>query len=234
MSSITSTSSYGTSMNYLNASRTLRPQRPSAEQMAAGLFSKLDTSNKGYIEQSDFETALSGMSSSTGSLASASEIFSQLDSDADGKVTQSEMTSGLQTLANSLDDQFNQIRVQGGMPPPPPPQNDDGFTEDELTEQLSEIGNSDSARASLLNKIVENFDEADTDGDGKVSFQEAMAYDQSTSSASTTASPSQNSTADGTNDRIFRQIMALVRAYGAPDSTGDVSTMLSTLISTSA
>ena len=79
-------------------------------------------------------------------------------------------------LAEELDSQFDQSRMQnamsamGGMGsmPPPPPENDTGFTEEELTEQLSEIGSSDSQRASLISNIVENFDAADTDGDGKV------------------------------------------------------------------
>ena len=202
--------------------------------MAEELFSKLDTSGKGYIEASDLESALSGLSStsSTSGTTSASEIFSQLDSDSDGKVTQDELTSSLNKLAESLNSQFDQMRMQGAMPPPPPPsdsdsESDTGFTKDQLTSQLTDIGSTDTKRSSLISTIVENFDAADTNSDGKVSNAEAMAYDQSTSSSteSTTAS------ADTAEAQVFQQLMALLHTYD--DGTASSNT-LSSLISTSA
>jgi hypothetical protein len=196
--------------------------------MASDLFSKLDSSGKGYIQESDLESALSaiiGSSSSsstdTTGTASASEIFSQLDSYGDGKVTEDEMASGFQKLADALDSQFEQSRMQGAMPPPPPPQNDTGFTKDELTEQLSEIGSSDSGRASFIS-----------------TFQEAMAYNESSSSSSSASSSSSSSTTSSsssttssqvTDAQVFRQLMDLLRTY----DTGNDATKntLSTLIS---
>ena len=243
MSSISSISSYGVANSYSGTFGMQRPQRPSAEEMASDLFSKLDSSGKGYIQESDLESALSaiiGSSSSsstdTTGTASASEIFSQLDSDGDGKVTEDEMASGFQKLADALDSQFEQSRMQGAMPPPP--QNDTGFTKDELTEQLSEIGSSDSGRASFISNVVENFDAADTNGDGKVTFQEAMAYNESSSSSSSTSSSSSSSTTSSsssttssqvTDAQVFRQLMDLLRTY----DTGNDATKntLSTLIS---
>ena len=236
MSSISSISSYGVANSYSGTFGMQRPQRPSAEEMASDLFSKLDSSGKGYIQESDLESALSaiiGSSSSSSSdatgTASASEIFSQLDSDGDGKVTEDEMASGFQKLADALDSQFEQSRMQGAMPPPPPPQNDTGFTKDELTEQLSEIGSSDSGRASFISNVVENFDAADTNGDGKVTFQEAMAYNESSSSSSTTNSSSSTTSSQVTDAQVFRQLMDLLRTY----DTGNDATKntLSTLIS---
>ena len=236
MSSISSISSYGVANSYSGTFGMQRPQRPSAEEMASDLFSKLDSSGKGYIQESDLESALSaiiGSSSSsstdTTGTASASEIFSQLDSDGDGKVTEDEMASGFQKLADALDSQFEQSRMQGAMPPPPPPKNDTGFTKDELTEQLSEIGSSDSGRASFISNVVENFDAADTNGDGKVTFQEAMAYNESSSSSSTTNSGSSTTSSQVTDAQVFRQLMDLLRTY----DTGNDATKntLSTLIS---
>ena len=236
MSSISSISSYGVANSYSGTFGMQRPQRPSAEEMASDLFSKLDSSGKGYIQESDLESALSaiiGSSSSSNTdstgTASASEIFSQLDSDGDGKVTEDEMASGFQKLADALDSQFEQSRMQGAMPPPPPPQNDTGFTKDELTEQLSEIGSSDSGRASFISNVVENFDAADTNGDGKVTFQEAMAYNESSSSSSTTNSSSSTTSSQVTDAQVFRQLMDLLRTY----DTGNDATKntLSTLIS---
>ena len=244
MSSIGSLSS-SIASSYLSASSATRQQRPDPAKMAEALFSQLDTSGKGYIEQSDLASALSGVSASSSSQndASASEIFSQLDSDGDGKVTQDEMTSSFTKLAEALDEQFNQSRIQGGMPPPPPPPpkgDDTGFAKDELSSQLSEIGSSDSAQGSLISNIVNNFDAADTNQDGKVSFQEATAYDRanpsttdSTSSTSSTASAT--ATSEKTDAQIFRQIMELLHSYGAgtQDAEG-ASGKLASLISTAA
>ena len=216
-----------------------RRQKPDASTMAEDLFAKLDTTGKGYIEQSDLTSALS--STSTEGTASASEIFNQLDSDGDGKVTQDELKTSMQKLAESLDSQFDEMRMQAGMPPPPPPaESDAGFTEEELTDQLAEIGSTDSARASLISNVVNNFDAADTNEDGKVSFQEAIAYDKAnptSSSSSTTDSTSSTDSAtsttsvassDKTDAQVFRQLMELLRTYGdADDSTKN---LLSTLV----
>lgn len=190
--------------------------------LASSLFSRLDTKNQGYIEKSDLATALSSLSSTdSSSTASAEEVFSALDADSDGKVTESELASSLQSLADELDSQYNSSRMNeamnaaGGMPPPPPPSDstssssdDDGFTVDELTAQLDEIGSSDSKRSDLISNIVANFDEADTNGDGKVTRSEAMAFDQSSSTSSSTATSSTTSTSDSgfTLDELTAQL----------------------------
>ena len=219
-----------------------RRQKPDAATMAEDLFAKLDTSGKGYIEQSDLTSALSSTSStSTEGTASASEIFSQLDSDGDGKVTQDELKTSMQKLAESLDSQFDEMRMQAGMPPPPPPaESDAGFTEEELTDQLAEIGSTDSARASLISNVVNNFDAADTDEDGKVSFQEAIAYDKanpasssssttdSTNSTDSTSSATSVASSDTTDAQVFRQLMDLLRTYGSADDS--TKNLVSTLV----
>lgn len=247
MSSVGSVSS-SVATNYTAISATQRRHRPDPAKIADDLFSKLDTSGKGYIEQSDLESALSGMTStssaqSVGSSASASEIFSQLDSNGDGKVTKDELSTSIAKLAESLDNQFNHARVQGGMPPPPP-SDDTGFTKDELNSQLSEIGSSDPTRSSLISKIVDNFDKADANQDGKVSFQEARAYDQSTSTSASSSTASDGTSATSstsaatttasakTEAQIFRQIMELMRSYGHDGQASQSA--LSSLISTSA
>ena len=247
MSSISTISNLSFSSTYSSASGTQRRQRPSSEEMASDLFSKLDTSGKGYIQQSDLETALSALSSSStssDSTTSASEIFSQLDSDGDGKVTKDEMTSSFEKLAEELDSQFDQARMQSAMGnmPPPPPQDDAGFTQEELENQLTEIGSTDSQRSSLLSKVVENFDTADTNQDGKVSFQEAMAYDESTSDSTSSSTSSSDSTSTSstsstqTSDaKVFRQLMELLRTYGDGSQSDSSSfSTLSALISTQA
>lgn len=229
-------------------------QRPSATEMADKLFDKLDTSGQGYIQKSDLENAFSQVSSSSGSTSTSDvdQLFSQLDTDSDGKVTKQEF----EDVLSQLNQQFDSARMQGGMqggggmqgmqgggmPPPPPPENDSGFTKDELTSQLQEIGSSDSKRASLISEVVQNFSAADADGNGKVTFKEAMAYDQSvngtsssssssstssssnsSSSSSSTSSTSSNSTTSATDTssdlKMMLQIMRLMQAYNlGPDS----------------
>jgi len=203
---------------------------------ASSLFSKLDTQNQGYIKESDLESAFSSISGNSDSTADVKDIFEQLDSNSDGKVTQDEMTSALTKLFQQSDNRFNGIGGPGSMPPPPPPQagNDDGFTKEELTSQLQEIGSSDSKRSSLISNIVQNFDAADANGDGKVSFAEAMAYDKS-SQTNASASASADNTAQSSESQsdgtmIAQQLMKLLSAYkvfltdsGSSESTGQFS-----------
>lgn len=211
--SIGSNSSYMTGMQ--------RPPRPDSSKLAEDLFSQIDSTGKGYIEKSDLESAFQQVSSANG--ASADELFTSLDSDGDGKVTQDEMSSGLKSLMESLDSQFQSTRMNeamGGMPPPPPPENDTGFTKEELQSQLDEIGSSDSERSSLISSVIENFDTADTDGDGKVTFKEAMAYEQSSASASTSTTSTSDTSATASSSgstsdaQLMLQIMKLAQAYG--------------------
>lgn len=241
MSSISSISSYSLSGSYTST-------RPSASELASDLFSQLDTSGKGYIEESDLASALSSLSGSS-STSSASDIFTQLDTDGDGKVTESEMTSSLTKLADELNSQFDQSRMQDASgstppPPPPPPENDTGFTQSELEQQLSEIGTSDSERASLISSVISNFSSVDTDSDGKVTFDEAMSYSQSSSATSSSSSTSSSTSSDSdssssssdtstqtTDAQMFRQLMDLLRLYGDSSQSGTSST-LSSLVST--
>jgi len=246
MSTVSSISSSSVASSYSNVSASQRRHRPDASAMAEELFSKLDTSGKGYIEQSDLTSALSSLSSSTlskSSSSSASDIFSELDSNGDGKVTKDEFSTSLKKLADQLDNQFNQARMEGATPPPPPPSDDTGFTKDELNSQLSEIGSSDSNRSSMISDIIQNFEKADTNSDGKVSFKEAMAYDQAnntSSSNSTTSSSTASTTSSGstttqaTDQQVFRQLMELLRIYGDNNTSTSGLTALSSKISTSA
>ena len=121
--------------------------------------------------------------------------------------------------------------------PPPPPEggNDKGFTKDELSSKLNEAGSSESKQSSLISSIVQNFDKADTDSDGKVSFQEAMAYQQSTSisgssqgtSSASSQSGSTSSTSSGNSSeaKVMMQIMKLMHAYMANNSSESSSTL---------
>ena len=141
----------------------------------SSLFSRIDTNNQGYIEKSDLLSALDQVSSEDNSEA-VDKIFSKLDADNSGQLTEQEMVDGLGKLEAELNSQFNQSRVgrgggHGG-------DQDVGFTQEELTSMIDEAGDSDP-RTALMQTVVDNFDTADTDGDGLVTHSEAVAYDQS-------------------------------------------------------
>jgi Ca2+-binding EF-hand superfamily protein len=222
-------------------------QRPSPQQSAESLFSELDSSGQGYIEQSDLQSAFDKISSLSSTSAAESddtdvaELFDQLDTDGDGKVTQQEFTDSLAQIDEQMQAIFSELRqdeAMGMMPPPPPPPAEEnsgeemGFTKDELTAQLEEIGSSDSERASLIESIIENFDEADTDGDGRVNLQEAMAFDSDNSETDATASSdtlnvSSDDTSQSLNDQVALQLMRLLDAYnlGANSDSDNASTL---------
>jgi Ca2+-binding EF-hand superfamily protein len=170
--------------------------------MASSMFSKLDTSNKGYINKSDLQSAFSKLSGSNGS-PSADDVFKQMDGNGDDKVTKEEMITSLQKISDQLDSQFQSSRMQtggrqggsGDMPPMPPGgmaplggADNAGMTKDQLTQMQKDGGSNNK-----LDDLVQNFDKADTNHDGKVSMTEVMAYDKS-SSTSSSSSTSADST----------------------------------------
>lgn len=198
-----------------------------SSSMIQSLFSKLDTSNKGYLEKSDLTSAFSGISSSSDSTSSIDNLFSSLDDDSDGKVSSDEFSSNVSTLLQSLNAQMAS-GMNGMRPPPPPPaQGDSGFSKGELQAQLEEIGDSDSQRSSLISSILENFDSADSDSDGKVSFQEAMAYGQSSDTTSSATSTTSSSSTASSEQELTRMILQLMQAYGGNDNV--ISSRLSAL-----
>jgi len=210
-----------------------------ASQFASALFTQIDTRKQGYISQDDLTTAFSLVDKARGKSSDidAAEVFKQFDSDSDGKVTKDEFSTAVEKLAAQLDQQLMNSRMGGaggpggpGGMPPPPPQDDAGFTKDQLSSQLEAVGSSDSKRSDLLSKIVSNFDQADTDGDGKVSFKEAMAYDKATQTGS---SSDASSTGAQTNSeaQLMMKILQLAHAYGSfgndQNGTG-IASLLST------
>ena len=194
-----------------------------ASQMSSLLFSRLDTKSQGYLEKSDLATAFSQIADSGQGSASVDDVFSALDSDSDGKVTENEFSQVLAQLEEQLASSRSRPghggpQGAGGMPPPPPPGDDAGFTKEELTSQLESADSSDSQRTALISKVVQNFEAADADGDGKVSFQEAMAYDQSTQTATASDSASGADRAASSEAQVMMKILQLMHAYRNDDS----------------
>lgn len=213
--------SYQSAMTGAGGPRAMK--RPDSEQMASEIFSKLDTDNQGYLEASDFG-------------ADNEDMFAALDSDSDGKVTKSELSTRLKQLAEELDSQFNAMRSQGmggmmmaggmqGMPPPPPPaggEDDAGLGQEQLSVMAADASEAgDSVAAARFAALAENFDSADSNQDGKVSFAESIAYEEAQRSSTGTGSEDGDvASADSEQDgRIMMRLMAMLRAYSSDDDS---------------
>lgn len=151
----------------------------------SALFSKLDTSNKGYLSESDLESAFSKVSSSSDSTSQADALFKELDSNNDGQVSQDEFSTGLQNLASQLDSQFLQSKFHGHRSNSSSDGTDQGLTKDQLTQIAAT--STDSNFASLASTLASNFSAADTNGDGKITHEEAEAYQKSIGATSGTS-----------------------------------------------
>lgn len=205
---------YGSAMQ-VNAYRCQQPP-PDPTTMVEQAFTNLDVAGKGYLDQTDLETAVS----SSGGDANA--LMTALDSDGDGKVTEAEMQATLQQMFSTRDRGQFDMRMAGAMPPPPPPpeDTDEGFTVDQLSQMAADLEETDSQRASEFASLVESFDSADADGNGKLSRDEAMTFlfgDNDTTTTSTTMS------VETEEQNLTRQLMALVKSYGSVESTLDQS-----------
>lgn len=177
-------------------------QRPDASKMVNNLFSKIDTKNQGYIDKAELQSAIDNISADSTSATSASveEIFKKLDSTGDGKITIQEMTDGFKKLSEQMDNQFNQSRMSMGAGGMPAIDDGSGFSKDQLTAMANDIGSKNSEMSNRITNLVNNFDKADTNADGKIAREESKAFDDSSKSstnASTNSSTSSSASAVG-------------------------------------
>ncbi len=203
-----------------------------SSQIASNMLSKIDTKNQGYIDKTELSTAYSSVDTSNAD--SSDDMFSHLDSDGDGKVTKSELTTGIENLLSKLNSSSVQGQGDGNQPPPGDDQaqtegthgkhhhteNDTGLTKDQMTKMASD--SKDSKFSSMLKDVSANFDSADTNKDGKVTREEAMAYEKSknaSSSQSDNTSPSNpgsdnNVSSNNNGDAVLNKIAELLQKYG--------------------
>lgn len=197
-----------------NTGYATRPQL-SKEQLteAAGhLFGQLDSQNKGYLEQSDFSSLLSSLQNDNASTKSE-ELFSALDCDGDGQLTSSEFSDNFSNLLYS---------AQGTMGNRPAPPEDSGKSKDELTALLEELEQEDDKSTEALQSLLANFDSADTDGDGKVTMQEAKSFRESqhTESSSLASKVSRSSDqSENISQLLSRTMQQLMDTYGGQTKT---------------
>lgn len=188
-----------------------------SSQITNNIFSKLDTSNQGYIDATSLNEALTGSSDNT-----TSDLVTSMDTDGDSKITKSELSKGIENLFSQLQSASQQAGGPQGMPPPPPggaggppppkgdkDEDDTGLTKDQMQDVAANTD--DSKLSALLTSVSSNFEAADTNGDGKVTQQEAMAYQQSQNSDSAVQNQSSDQNA---SKQALEQIAKLVKTYG--------------------
>jgi len=215
-------------------------QHANSAKMAENLFSKLDTSGQGYVQKADIQSALDSISSGTSSSSSSSNVddfFGTLDSNSDGKVTLQELSDTLTNVMSQMEQQFQITRTQASVSSgsidgtknlantlSPQQGTDQGLSKETLANQLQEIGSSDSNRYERNLALLNNFDSADTNGDGMISHSEAHAFNETnniptTSTDTSSASVSDTSLTSGSslNDNGFQQMVKLMQVYGLSD-----------------
>ena len=192
-----------------------------SSQISSNIFSKLDTSNQGSIDATTLSKALSGSTDDeTGD--EVSNLVSSMDTDGDSKITKSELSQGIENLFKQLQSAGNQAGGAQGMPPPPPggaggppprggAEEDTGLTQDQMQDMASSTD--DSKLSELLNNVASNFEAADTNGDGKVTQQEAMEYQQSQNSDSS------NQASSSQQNNTQEQVAKLIKTYGLDQDT---------------
>ena len=141
-------------------------------------FKKIDSTNKGYITESDLASAIVQFSpegmrlSQTDAQSMAKDAFTKMDANADGKVTSAEFKDA--APKNSPNGGPPQGRPSGPPPGGPPPGGGAGGPP-----------GAKGANATSFNKST---DPADTNQDGTVSEMERLAYASKQQTLGSTAS----------------------------------------------
>lgn len=187
-----------------------------APSKADQLFSRLDAEGKGALDGADLQTAFDKIA--TEATLKSEQLFAKLDSDGNGQVTKEEFSSSINRLTQELDDHYARLRMKVDTG------SDAGFTREQLS----------GAAASLAT----GFEQADKDGNGRVTVREAIGFAKSNTTAAnagaTGGTAAATGSADGQNVELMLQVMRLMQAYGAPANAAETTTAKATRISTSA
>lgn len=171
-----------------------------ATQKADQLFSQLDVAGKGAIDGADLQSAFDRIAAKT--TIKADQLFSKLDANSDGALSKDEFSSSINRLAEQLDQHFMHSRMYGAQA------SNTGFSKDELT--------------GLASNVANNFSIADSDGNGKISVQEAANFGKANSTAS--LSGSSLPPAESQNVELMLQVLRLMQVYGTHQSMTNSST----------
>ena len=148
-----------------NASGRVAMPPPPPQLKPEDAFKKIDSTNKGYITESELASVIVELSpegmrlSQADAQAVAKDVFSKMDANADGKVTQSEFKDAAPKNSPNGGPPGG---PRSGPPSGPPP--------------AGGPGGSGGAKGSAASSADKSYDPADTNKDGMVSELERLAY----------------------------------------------------------
>lgn len=215
---------YGTSTYAMQSSSMMSGKNEMATKFAEALLTSMDSDSSGSIDSVEFSDAALALSGSSDS-SSIADAFSALDEDQNGALSLNELSSAMESTMSQ-----EGTMAAGGRPPPPPrpPQEsssdseESSYTEEELSALSDTTATTNSVLSSLYETLSNNFDAADSNADGTVSTQEAMAYQEATkeTSAGGNQKPSEG-------DRMKNLLTQIIASYSTQNSIASSSLNLS-------
>ena len=175
-------------------------------------YDPADTNKDGTVSATEALAYALSNSSSTSSSSDASTSSSSTDTTASNTDIANALASMMQNVLQPGQAEGHHGHHGGG-------KKDEGLTAEQMTEIASKTDDSDLA--SLMKTLASNFEAADANGDGKVTHDEAMAYQEQNQAtgATTTASTSSSSSASALDENVVKQIMQLVQTYSGQSSS---------------
>ena len=175
-------------------------------------YDPADTNKDGTVSATEALAYALSNSSSTSSSSDASTSSSSTDTTASNTDIANALASMMQNVLQPGQAEGHHGHHGGG-------KKDEGLTADQMTEIASKTDDSDLA--SLMKTLASNFEAADANGDGKVTHDEAMAYQEQNQATgvTTTASTSSSSSASALDENVVKQIMQLVQTYSGQSSS---------------
>lgn len=171
---------------------------------SAAVYNQLSQGNTS-LTQADFSSALSQLNDSSTATKQSEALFVTLDADSNGELTETEFSKG---FADIIYNRQGSLQGRNNDMPPPPLRNDAGKSADELSVMLQQV-DADSQESANLTALLDNFAEVDTDGDGKLTFQESGTWLKQQEESNTSTNQRDISQA------LQRNIMQLAQSYSA-------------------
>lgn len=216
---------YGTSTYAMQSSSMMSGKNEMATKFAEALLTSMDSDSSGSIDSVEFSDAALALSGSSDS-SSIADAFSALDEDQNGALSLNELSSAMESTMSQ-----EGTMAAGGRPPPPPPpppqesssdSQESSYTEEELSALSDTTATTNSVLSSLYETLSNNFDAADSNADGTVSTQEAMAYQEAIkeTSAGGNQKPSEG-------DMMKNLLAQIIASYSTQNSIASSSLNLS-------
>ncbi len=232
-----------------------------ADDMKARMFAKTDADGSGGVNKAELQTMFNDIASKTGSSpGTAEDMLSKMDSDGSGELSKTELDTGMKELMPKPADTmaFAQQREQGGPggaggpkgpPPGPPPAGSSAETgATTSSDEIDPLDLNSDGTVSAQEKAAGELKEAmkallaavDSDGDQKISSDEAVNFasqltaavngngSSDTSASSSSSTSTSNNASTGTKQDSASLSQLLMQAYSrAASNYAQASSQLS-------